>query len=53
MATADGHKKLKPETFSVIRETETTERPVGAGEFHDLLREEFGIVFPGDECVDL
>lgn len=53
MATADGYKKLKPETFSVTRGTETTERPVGDGEFHDRLREEFGIVFPSDERVDL
>jgi hypothetical protein len=37
----------------VTRGTETTERPVGDGEFHDRLREEFGIVFPSDERVDL
>lgn len=53
MATADGYKKLKPETFSVVRGTETTERPVSDGDFHELLRDEFGIVFPGDERVDL
>jgi N-hydroxyarylamine O-acetyltransferase len=53
MATADGHKKLKPETFLVTRGTETAARPVGDGAFHDLLRDEFGIAFPSDERVDL
>jgi hypothetical protein len=53
MATADGHKKLEPGTFSVRRGPETTERPVGASEFHDHLREELGIVFPSDGRIDL
>lgn len=52
-ATADGHLKLKPGTFSVTRDGETDERPVDETTYHDLLAEEFGIVFPDDRTVEL
>lgn len=53
MATTDGYKKLKPGAFSVIRGSETTERSVGDGEFHDYLRDEFEVVFPSDPSIVL
>jgi N-hydroxyarylamine O-acetyltransferase len=45
MATPDGHKKLKPGTFSVTRGGETEERSIDADEYHSLLEGEFGIAF--------
>jgi N-hydroxyarylamine O-acetyltransferase len=46
MATTDGHKKLKPETFSVTREGETQERSIDEDEYYSLLETEFEIGFP-------
>ncbi|WP_340100190.1 arylamine N-acetyltransferase family protein [Salinibaculum salinum] len=42
IATADGHKKLSRETLTVS-DGETTERPVAAHEWHDVLETEFGL----------
>ena len=53
LATADGSVKLKPEQFSVTRSGEVEERPVDESTYHDLLANEFGIVFPGDTSVPL
>jgi N-hydroxyarylamine O-acetyltransferase len=53
IAAGDGAVKLTPETLSVTRDGETEERPVEDGEYHDLLAERFGIVFPDDPSVEL
>jgi N-hydroxyarylamine O-acetyltransferase len=53
LATDDGHLKLKRGTLSVTRGRETDERPVEDGEYHDVLAEKFGIVFPPDPAVEL
>jgi N-hydroxyarylamine O-acetyltransferase len=53
LAIDDGHLKLKRETLSVTRGRETDERPVEDGEYHDVLAEKFGIVFPPDPAVEL
>jgi len=44
IATERGHKKLTPETLTVYEGGQHRERPVDAREWHDVLREEFGIV---------
>jgi N-hydroxyarylamine O-acetyltransferase len=53
LAIDDGHLKLKRGTLSVTRGRETDERPVEDGEYHDVLAEKFGIVFPPDPAVEL
>jgi N-hydroxyarylamine O-acetyltransferase len=53
LATPDGSKKLKPDRFTVTRNGETDERDVEASAYHDLLADEFGIVFPDDQTTPL
>lgn len=53
LATPDGSLKLKRDRFTVTRGDETDERSVEESAYHDLLADEFGIVFPGDETTAL
>jgi len=43
IATPAGHRKLKPETLTIIEDGETRERPVDPREYHDVLERDFGI----------
>lgn len=53
LAAPDGHKKLKPDQFTVTTGSDTTESVVTGETFHQLLREEFEISFPEDQAEPL
>lgn len=53
LATSDGSVKLKPDRFTITRGGETHERSVDESAYHDVLADEFGIVFPDDETTAL
>ncbi len=46
VATERGHRKLEPETLTIIEGGETREQPVDPREWHDVLEREFGLVLP-------
>lgn len=53
LATPGGSVKLKPDRFTITRGGETHERSVDESAYHDVLADEFGIVFPDDETTAL
>lgn len=52
IATERGHKKLTPETLTVIEGQETREESVHPGDWHDVLEREFGLVYEGRETTE-